>query len=491
MEFLKSLSLPVTLIVACVLTSGLRAQGGPEDYDLEIRFDSAEYGPGDTATATVGVVAREPGMQGWSFGASHDPAVLSLETAEQAADTVNARVEPSFEVTRIIEDENGTRIGFIQGVVLSFISPAEVPANPDALFGFAVATYTVLDFDCPGDPSETAVEITETLAAPGSPPVDINLTVDGRAIIPDTITNASALTVCSSGGDLSIELGPDDDPCIVVADGDPASTLGLEVSLVNGEGGSTVNAQGWSYAVAMTFDDIVAVEAAPGADAAALMGGEGPDFVHYNLEDSSEDGAVRGVTAGAVIALDAPGTEVLPIPSPGSVHIDTITVRAAVVLGGGETRETEVSFVDQVLGGDRPLEIIVVVDNDSVIPDFSDTKTVTLQGVVEDDARYIRGDANNDRRVDIADGVWIISMLFRGGEMTTCLPAANANADSNKDGSTKVDISDAMYIFNYRLQPGATPATLFPAPSAPFPSCAVDPNVDLAECPVGSHICSS
>ena len=76
----------------------------------------------------------------------------------------------------------------------------------------------------------------------------------------------------------------------------------LEVSLVNGEGGSTVNAQGWSYAVAMTFDDIVAVEAAPGADAAALMGGEGPDFVHYNLEDSSEDGAVRGVTAGAVIS---------------------------------------------------------------------------------------------------------------------------------------------------------------------------------------------
>jgi len=487
------------LIAAFGLTTGLLApsslwaQGGPADYDLEIRVDPAEAGEGATVTATIGAVVRETGLQGWSFGVRHDPARLSLETAEQSDEAAAARVEPSFEVTRIIEDEGGTRVGYIQGVVLSFIAPAEVPLSE--FFPFANSTYTVLD--CADDDPvrvQTEIRVTNDLAAPGSPPVDLNFTVEGIAVVPDKITNGDLTIICEEIEEkdgLVLDFGPDDPECRVVANGDPASTLDIQVLLSNGGERPRYDVQGWSYGVAIDFGMLTAVEVAPGADAAALKGGEGPAFVTYNLDDANEDGSVTGVTAGAVIELDEPGTAVLPVAEGNTVHIDTITVRAAIVVPEGETRTTDLSYVDQTLGGDRPLEIIFVVDNESIVPTFDATKTVTLVGGdAPEGATYLRGDANSDLRVDIADGVWIISALFRGGEMTSCLPAANANADTTKEGGTRVDISDALYIFNYRLQPMATPGALFPAPSSPFPECGLDTSVSSAECPPGSHICN-
>ncbi|MGE4619070.1 MAG: dockerin type I domain-containing protein, partial [Planctomycetota bacterium] len=85
-----------------------------------------------------------------------------------------------------------------------------------------------------------------------------------------------------------------------------------------------------------------------------------------------------------------------------------------------------------------------------------DDGSITLNPVVTSD--YIRGDANSDERVNIADGIWIIAELFLGGEASTC-PIAR---DSNNDG--QVDAADAVYIFQYRFLDG-------PQPEAPFPSC--------------------
>ena len=67
MVFLKSLPKLAVLMIAFGVTSSLAAQGGPADYDLEIRLDSGSYDKGDTVTATVGIVARVAGLQGWSM----------------------------------------------------------------------------------------------------------------------------------------------------------------------------------------------------------------------------------------------------------------------------------------------------------------------------------------------------------------------------------------------------------------------------------------
>ena len=129
----------------------------------------------------------------------------------------------------------------------------------------------------------------------------------------------------------------------------------------------------------------------------------------------------------------------------------------------------------------------MVVAGNGIVPDFADTLTLTLLPRTGggDDPSFIRGDANDDRRVDIADGIWMVNFLFYGGTMTACLPAADANADGQRN------VSDAMYIFNFQLQPGKTAGSqLFPAPPAPFPDCGTAAGVTLQDCPRGSTQCS-
>lgn len=69
----------------------------------------------------------------------------------------------------------------------------------------------------------------------------------------------------------------------------------------------------------------------------------------------------------------------------------------------------------------------------------------------------LRGDANNDDQVNIADGVTILLFLFSAGFLP-CLDAADINASGG------LDIADAVALFAWVFGTG-------PAPSAPFPSC--------------------
>ena len=58
-------------------------------------------------------------------------------------------------------------------------------------------------------------------------------------------------------------------------------------------------------------------------------------------------------------------------------------------------------------------------------------------------AEYLRGDANADTKLDIADPVFILLYLFLGGEDPPCAEVP----DTNSDGAT--NISDAVYLLNY------------------------------------------
>jgi hypothetical protein len=74
---------------------------------------------------------------------------------------------------------------------------------------------------------------------------------------------------------------------------------------------------------------------------------------------------------------------------------------------------------------------------------------------------FVRGDANADGKVNIADAIWTISELFREGPLTRCRSAADANADSHHN------LADASYLIAYQFTAG-------PAPPAPFPACGTD-----------------
>ncbi len=74
---------------------------------------------------------------------------------------------------------------------------------------------------------------------------------------------------------------------------------------------------------------------------------------------------------------------------------------------------------------------------------------------------FIRGDANQDEEIDLADAIAILQHLFGSGWLFY-EPAADVNAD------TAIDIADAICLLQYLFRRG-TP------PSAPFPECGIAP----------------
>ena len=83
---------------------------------------------------------------------------------------------------------------------------------------------------------------------------------------------------------------------------------------------------------------------------------------------------------------------------------------------------------------------------------------------------FMRGDANADGKLDIADAVRVLGYLFGGGATTLdCLDAADANDDG------KLDVADAVKILGHLF------AATGPLPQ-PFGACGPDPSDDALGC---------
>ncbi len=67
------------------------------------------------------------------------------------------------------------------------------------------------------------------------------------------------------------------------------------------------------------------------------------------------------------------------------------------------------------------------------------------------------GDANNDNKLNSGDAVYIISYIFRGGPVPSCLAEANANGDLTSQGANKINSGDAVYIISYIFRGGPAP----------------------------------
>jgi hypothetical protein len=85
-------------------------------------------------------------------------------------------------------------------------------------------------------------------------------------------------------------------------------------------------------------------------------------------------------------------------------------------------------------------------------------------------ARFRRGDANRDARVNVSDPIAILDHLFRGGTLT-CEDAA----DFDDDGGN--NITDAISILRYLFEPGEKPPV-----SPPFATEGLDPTPDDLTC---------
>ncbi len=72
--------------------------------------------------------------------------------------------------------------------------------------------------------------------------------------------------------------------------------------------------------------------------------------------------------------------------------------------------------------------------------------------------QFLRGECNDDDKVDVSDALCALNWLFVGTSTPPCIAALNSNADE------AVNISDAVWLLNYLFLGG-------PAPGEPFPEC--------------------
>jgi hypothetical protein len=78
---------------------------------------------------------------------------------------------------------------------------------------------------------------------------------------------------------------------------------------------------------------------------------------------------------------------------------------------------------------------------------------------------FIRGDANDDGALDLADGIFLLDFLFSSGATPGCLEAGDLNDDS------AIDLADPIYVLSFLFSQG-------PNPEPPFPNCGPDPDGD-------------
>ncbi len=180
------------------------------------------------------------------------------------------------------------------------------------------------------------------------------------------------------------------------------------------------------------------------------------------------NGAVFSIQDGALVAVSEVNGETLWQWRPKSEPLTSnIVATASHVFAASATatyaidRATHTSAWSFAQGGTLALskEGLLLITGGA---------TLTAIEVQRAGTRFMRGDANADGRVDVADGVGVVYYLF-AGLPCTCVSAL----DANDDGA--VDSSDAVYVLYYLFVKG-------PPPPAPFLSCGRDPTRDALGC---------
>ena len=81
---------------------------------------------------------------------------------------------------------------------------------------------------------------------------------------------------------------------------------------------------------------------------------------------------------------------------------------------------------------------------------------------------FLRGDANADGKLDVADALTTLQYLFLRGEPPQCLKAADADDDG------RVGVTDATRVLLHLFRGSALPP--------PYPRCGEDPTPDALIC---------
>lgn len=237
--------------------------------------------------------------------------------------------------------------------------------------------------------------------------------------------------------------GPD--PVLTISGAGPAPPYEVSVTLTHEQA-----ANGW--AIALCHDPLgLAVESVGlGAVGQTVNGGAPPDWFDIQI---TPDSWVLGV----IVSLQ--GQHMLP----AGTDLEIAEALYTPVSAGTWTACTCTS------GGPPPTATIIVYSGASIAPPPACGTLEVDPALVHE---FVRGDANLDGAIDIADPVAILDHLFLGGASPPCFAAGDIDADGSED------IGDVIRLLAHLFSGG-------PDPVPPFPACGVDPGASCGEsaCP--------
>ncbi|HLU48929.1 MAG TPA: hypothetical protein VK116_12630, partial [Planctomycetota bacterium] len=126
---------------------------------------------------------------------------------------------------------------------------------------------------------------------------------------------------------------------------------------------------------------------------------------------------------------------------------------------------------DGIYASDGEVEAIVVTDGVFSTPGCLAwvAKEGTDPGPGPEPALFVRGDANSDDSINLADSLTVLNFLYLGGSTLDCEDAADVDDDGG------LNLSDPIYLLNYLFLGGN-------APLPPFETRGADPTEDGLGC---------
>ena len=416
---------------------GVSVLTGPAAFAQDANYNlsltgPAEAGVGATADVTVALDSTDGDpIQGWQWGVCHTLASLADGDVVSGADTDGLSF--TFEAISTFDD------GWTVGALLNVITMTTIA--PGVYNDMYVATYTL-------DTAGTAdFEWCETL---GTPMVSVRVIVASDEIEP--VQENLSIEVA----DMNRFTYVVDDVTVNYAPADGVATAVNTMSLFELEESPTFPSETQGFQIGLAYDDAVVevIDAAPAGALADLQDGDGPDFFGSNFTPANGP----GITVGIVYSLM--GGLFIEFDTELDVIEFTFGAVEGVLVGDEVGLTTDLTWVNDL--GSPVLPNSVVVAGQSFDADLDDG-SITFNPVMF--TAFIRGDANDDGRVNIADAVTLVSAKLIGGAVLNCEAAGDANGDLS------ANLADAVYILNYRFLSG-------PPPPAPFPGCDISEDED-------------
>ena len=425
-----------------------------------------------TGATSVGVELTVPpggpGVHSWSFGLSHDPNVLQLLSATL---TGTAADIPGFSSVNVVAG------GVVTSAVLDEDHTNLLPPGSTSLL--LLASYEGV-FPPKDTTVQTRLRLVDGLSGPEGPVTVQATTWDGQAeatVSPEReplVLLLSGFTY-SQLFDLSLEIpgmvpGGDDNvlPGYIPPSTRPTYTVRVVVDSKL-PATATAGAQGWSLSIAHDASLFqVTSLTTQGTDAGLLIRG---GFESHETVDNSSG---QGIVSAVVLSFTTP----LTLPPRGRASLLRLGYQlVADTSVDGAKIGSRIFFKDKLQAQGPPVDNLVTLLGQSNRPLVR--RGLILDLTVGDPPRqpFLRADANNDGRVNIADAVWILAEFYLGGPSNPCSYAADVNGDSRRD------LSDVAYLIRYEFLGGAPPPE-------PFPYCGTLPVQVSDRCPVRSTRCS-